>query len=381
MLLRARGKRIAELSRVDLHYRDVLNLLPVSVWEEDFSEVKRYVESLRQQGVRDVREYLKRHPETVVELARMVKIIWFNEATLRLLHARTMNELRQGLNRIFGKESYDVFREEVVALSGGQCAFTAQAVNITLEGDRKDILIEARVAPGHEADLSRVIVTIVDISELKRTEAEIRESEAKYRTAFQEAGVAMLLADAESGIIIDANKAAEKLFDMARDSLAGTHQIELHPAEQVGYYRQLFQEHHDAGGKTSPDCVVQNRSGRKIPVSISTGLLRLKDRTCVLGLFQPAQRGVRESGPRREPQPEISVSSPTLQKDRLSKREAEVVSYILKGQTNKQIGETLGISQKTVETHRARAMGKLGVHSTAELVTRLLSRSAKAQGD
>ena len=52
----------------------------------------------------------------------------------------------------------------------------------------------------------------------------------------------------------------------------------------------------------------------------------------------------------------------------LTARETEVVRLIAEGHTNRQIGSQLCISVRTVETHRANAMGKLGVDSRVELV-------------
>jgi DNA-binding NarL/FixJ family response regulator len=53
---------------------------------------------------------------------------------------------------------------------------------------------------------------------------------------------------------------------------------------------------------------------------------------------------------------------------RLSSREREIFDLIIWGQTNKQVASRLGISVKTVETHRSHINGKLQVHSAAELV-------------
>lgn len=52
----------------------------------------------------------------------------------------------------------------------------------------------------------------------------------------------------------------------------------------------------------------------------------------------------------------------------LTPREQSVVQLIAEGHTNRAIGTVLKLSVKTVETHRASAMRKLGVSSTAELV-------------
>ncbi|PYS17622.1 MAG: DNA-binding response regulator [Acidobacteria bacterium] len=52
----------------------------------------------------------------------------------------------------------------------------------------------------------------------------------------------------------------------------------------------------------------------------------------------------------------------------LTDREREVVQLLSAGQSNKQVAAALGISVKTVETHRAAVMRKLGFSSIVELV-------------
>jgi DNA-binding NarL/FixJ family response regulator len=59
----------------------------------------------------------------------------------------------------------------------------------------------------------------------------------------------------------------------------------------------------------------------------------------------------------------------------LSEREEEVLRLIAQGHTNKEIGSTLFLSVKTVETYKARSMEKLGLASRADIV-----RHALAQG-
>lgn len=49
-------------------------------------------------------------------------------------------------------------------------------------------------------------------------------------------------------------------------------------------------------------------------------------------------------------------------------REREVLEGLLAGQTNKQIGRDIGISPRTVETHRAHVMQRLGARTVPELV-------------
>jgi two-component system, LuxR family, response regulator FixJ len=52
----------------------------------------------------------------------------------------------------------------------------------------------------------------------------------------------------------------------------------------------------------------------------------------------------------------------------LSRRERQVLDFVVEGETNKSIGGNLGISEKTVEIHRAKMMEKMKVSSLADLV-------------
>jgi two-component system response regulator NreC len=67
---------------------------------------------------------------------------------------------------------------------------------------------------------------------------------------------------------------------------------------------------------------------------------------------------------------DLSPSKPSREAsvDLLTPREIEVASYLIKGFTNRQIAETLTISERTVEGHRASLLGKLGMKNRVELI-------------
>ena len=58
----------------------------------------------------------------------------------------------------------------------------------------------------------------------------------------------------------------------------------------------------------------------------------------------------------------------------LSRREKEILQLIAKGKSNKEIGETLFISVRTVESHRASILRKLNLKNTADLVTHAIQK-------
>jgi two-component system response regulator NreC len=59
--------------------------------------------------------------------------------------------------------------------------------------------------------------------------------------------------------------------------------------------------------------------------------------------------------------------------ERLTQRERDVLQLVAEGQTNRQIALTLGLSPKTIDTHRTSLMRKLGLHD-AQAVTRFALR-------
>jgi DNA-binding NarL/FixJ family response regulator len=71
-------------------------------------------------------------------------------------------------------------------------------------------------------------------------------------------------------------------------------------------------------------------------------------------------KGFLKNGNQPEPR-ENSRVRPTL-------REVQVIRLVAEGKANKEIAAELGITMRTVETHRAKIMLKLGVHSLAELI-------------
>jgi DNA-binding NarL/FixJ family response regulator len=65
---------------------------------------------------------------------------------------------------------------------------------------------------------------------------------------------------------------------------------------------------------------------------------------------------------------EILGKRPPQKDESLSERELEVLRLICAGSSNREVAEQLFISTRTVESHRARIMAKLGLRSTADLV-------------
>jgi PAS domain S-box-containing protein len=167
------------LKQSEEQYRSLFENSPVSLWEEDSSLVKKYIDGLRNKGVEDFRTFFESHPEEVERVAKMVRIINVNKATLSMFKARSKEELLTGLDKIFSEHSYDIFREELVAISQGKTEFEGEDIVRTMTGDVLQIYMKWSVSPGHEQTYSRRHVSIVDVTERKQIEEAIKKYSRK----------------------------------------------------------------------------------------------------------------------------------------------------------------------------------------------------------
>ncbi len=351
-------------------YHRILQSIPVSIWEEDFSAVKKHLDRFRKRAV-PLRAHFENRPEEVLSLARKVRIINVNDYTLQFYEAASREELFCGLHRIFNKVSYDTFREELIALGEGRTVFSTETVNVSLKGGIKHILLQLSVPPGFEESLSLVLVNIVDITQLKEREAGLKEEVDKYRIIFESLHDAIFLTDQETGIIIEANRNAERVSARNREELIGMHAAQiLSPPE--GGPAQPSGRAAESTEKVQSLCISQ-ADGRKKRVSVSAIRTEYAGKPVTVHTLREVSP---ETGRIHDLLEALDPASSRLLQwgaaRGLSKRESEVLSLVVSGLSNREIAERLCISSKTVDTHRTRVMRKLGTHSTADLVKNAL---------
>ncbi len=156
-------------------YRNLFEDSPISLWEEDSSDIKNYIDDLRSKGVEDFREYFETHYEEVIRCTAMVKVVNVNKAAVLLFRALGKKELMDGLGQIFTEHSYGLFKEELIAIAQGRTEFEAEDVVRTMAGDEIHVYLKWSVAPGHEEDYSKRHVSMIDITERKRAEKAIKK--------------------------------------------------------------------------------------------------------------------------------------------------------------------------------------------------------------
>ncbi len=152
------------------HFQSLFENAPISLWEEDFSGIKRLFDELRRQGVHTLEAHLEKHPEFGELCIRQMKVLKVNRQTLRMLEAGSQEELVGRLDEVFRDGMRHHFRSELLALWDGQTAWSGEGVNYRLDGEAVEILLHWRILPGCEDTWEHVLVTIEDITARRQVE-------------------------------------------------------------------------------------------------------------------------------------------------------------------------------------------------------------------
>jgi PAS domain S-box-containing protein len=159
-----------------MQYRSLFEDSPTALWEEDFSQVKFYLDELRKTGVKDFRAYFEKHPEAVKKCVKLIKVINVNQATLEMAGSTSKEEVYQNLPTLLQSESLPAFTEELIALAEGALRFDIESDQRTMKGEVIHTDWRLQVAPGFEDTWGKVFVSVIDISERKKMEERLRQA-------------------------------------------------------------------------------------------------------------------------------------------------------------------------------------------------------------
>lgn len=178
-----------------LDFGDMFDLAPVSLWMEDYSGLKRLFEQWRADGVTDLSAFLREDPQRLQQCSQLYKVLRVNRHTLELFKAPDLQTLQSRLHEVFRGDMFANMVAELQALWDGQLSFSSSSVNYTLEGQRLDVKVCARVLPGYEESWGRVLVSLEDVTAQCRSIASLRQSEQYARDLFEHSPVSLWVED------------------------------------------------------------------------------------------------------------------------------------------------------------------------------------------
>ena len=152
------------------HFESLFEYAPISLWEQDYSDIKTFLDGLRADGVTDLGKFLNEHPDEIDKSLRLIKVKHVNRETIHMFGAKDESELLANLDKMFRDEMRAHWRSELTALWNGDKQWSGDGVNYRLDGEALHIRLHWRILPECESTWECVLVSIENITALKIAE-------------------------------------------------------------------------------------------------------------------------------------------------------------------------------------------------------------------
>lgn len=168
------------LKETEKKYREMFDNSPIALWEQDLSEVYKFIHSLNIKSALQLHDLLMTNEELIIKCVSLIKITSINKKTLELFQAKSPTDLREfDLNatffKIFSPNMYHTYVELLVSLYAGEKYFQQETDVFTLNRDKLQIMFRSTRLFDSIKDWRKIEISIEDITEKNRLLKELHE--------------------------------------------------------------------------------------------------------------------------------------------------------------------------------------------------------------
>ena len=249
----------------------------------DITERKK-AEEARQESEEKLNAMLQSIGDHISMMDKDLNIIWVNETAKKNLS-----------NDIIGKKCYEVAHQRkkpcepcitLKAFQDGKIHEHDIQV-IDKDGKTKYLHSTANVAlRDKEGNPTAVIEISRNITEQKKVEEALRESEQKFRTIFDNAIDGILVADVENKKFYTGNKMMCQMLGYSLEEIKNLGVMDIHPKENLPYVIKEFEKQVREKSTLVTDIPVKRKDGSVFYVDVNSAPITLAGKTYLLGIFR-----------------------------------------------------------------------------------------------
>lgn len=181
------------LTRSETRYRSIFEQARFSLWEQDYSEARTLLATLRDQGVRDLAAHAREHPDFARDCARLIRTVHVNDATAELLRLSSPAEALGPIERFLPADDPAALLAVLTALAEGRGRFEGRARLVAADGEVRTVLLGISF-PEEAEEFGRVVVGMVDVTEREQLQQTQMAAQAELARASRAATVGALSA-------------------------------------------------------------------------------------------------------------------------------------------------------------------------------------------
>jgi len=156
-------------------FRNLFDNNPVSLWEEDYFDIKKILDKKTNEGVKDIKSYLKKNIEYFQKIRENYIVKRVNKAALKSFKVPDKEYLFTHMYDFFTVQSNEIFWDLLEAFANNEKIFERESSYYDRYKNIINVILKINVI---KDDYSRVIVSFTDITKIKKIENELIE--AKY---------------------------------------------------------------------------------------------------------------------------------------------------------------------------------------------------------
>ena len=253
-------------------YREIFEHAPVSIWIEDWSDVKATIDRLRPR-VKGWRRYFERRHDKVIEAANAITVTDVSNATLEIHRAKSVADIVDATRgERMDKDELKAFREQLIAFAEGATTFRIEGNERAMDGSKIVTRTQAVISARHRDTWSRVIYAIDDITERKRAEEALRLAQL----SIDHAGDAALWLDG-NGRLVYANDATCDMLGYSHAELLALSIADIDPDVRHGDFERASERIKKCGSSRF-EARYRTKAGAIIPVEVTIHHLKYGDK-------------------------------------------------------------------------------------------------------
>jgi len=247
-----------------------------------------------------------RAADDVQESRKVYKLIFENAPHLMLsiddegdileCNGRAQAVLGRSPERLFGQplkklvhhDQHGKLKELLAELAEVGFARRRSFVFKHFDGSDSDVIIDANSLPAHGDTPSRTILSIRDVTEQKKLEGALIESEQRFRALFDNIAHGVLVADIKSRRFVSCNETISRMLGYSKDELLKMSVADIHPKKDLPIIIEKFKKQAEKVSVLEKNLPVRHKDGTVFHCDIRTSHVALDGTEYLMGMFEPA---------------------------------------------------------------------------------------------
>jgi DNA-binding CsgD family transcriptional regulator len=369
-----RNERVARVpdSPSEDRHLSLFDQLPISIWEEDWSAAKPLIDEVRRQGITDHRRYFRDNPALACRIASLTRVVDCNETATAMFRAPDKSAFgRLARTSFLTGEEQLILCDVVAALARGETRSVVQGWMRTHNGGRIYVRDSLFIPEQHRRTWAHVIHATEDRTDRRRAQDALGDTVILLKRTARTAGLGHWAWDEVTdraaycseelalihGLTVEAYYETYSCYDKFLDR--------VHPQDRMRYAAVVEAAYRD--GKTYD---VEYRLIRKAG---EIAFVRELGTTHLGGNGKPTRSVGTLQDLTRQKHLDADQAEIAGRLQGLTPRERQVLDLIVAGETNGGAAACLGITEKTVEAHRAQVMKKFQARNFADLMNKVIT--------